>query len=415
MFAELDERYREAFYYDRFETYNESQPYAIITVTRDEETKTLFHLKSTGHIEDSERTVEQTVKLHLEGKKIETGASDYELPPFAVYTMGDMIIGNGSIVGDIGTHSSKGIYFPGNTNVTVKGDIFVSEANKDLIKGLGLREGPEVKDIQNYVYPTMPKFPTIPQNFTRLADESYANYTFIRDGKLLINSWQMNRAVWELKEDAYFKEILLTNNNTFTIDIGDTDRSIVVDKINLNGHLKIKGQGRLTIYVTDEIVSAQGSIGEVDKINQLDLFYAGPKQLTVSNNIEIYGSIFAKEADLYVGGGGKIHGNIFTNASKLSMDGGSHIKAQLIFAPNANFIIDGGGVLEGRVIAKTFNSEGGASIILQEPFVLDGPISPQAIAAESNSGGNGEQSDDDGTSYLINHVSLEESSIREID
>lgn len=97
------------------------------------------------------------------------------------------------------------------------------------------------------------------------------------------------------------------------------------------------------------------------------------------------------------------------------MDGGSHIKAQLIFAPNANFIIDGGGVLEGRVIAKTFNSEGGASIILKEPFVLDGPISPQAIAAEPNSGGNGEQSDDDGTSYLIKHVSLEESSIREID
>src|SRR5699024_5234102 len=140
---------------------------------------------------------------------------------------------------------------------------------------------PEIKDIKDYSYPIMPPFPAIPDNYPIIPDQSHNGFKFINNGQLFINSWQINYYTFPLTNDVYIKDILFGSNNTFTIDTGNENRSIVVDRLHLDGMLKIKGEGKLTIYVKEELNLSQGEIGSLDKINNLNIFYDGNKDLNI--------------------------------------------------------------------------------------------------------------------------------------
>src|SRR5699024_3200252 len=109
---------------------------------------------------------------------------------------------------------------------------------------------------------------------------------------------------------------------------------------------------------------------------------------------KIFGSLYAKQANMNLTGSCGIYGNIFTGGNTIKMSGGSDIEAQLILAPKANVEVLAGGHIEGKVIANSFTMDGGGEVILKEPFVLDGPISPSALESESGgeTGSGGDES-----------------------
>lgn len=403
--------FQDGLLYKEFEKVEEEQPFAKVSIIQEESDPSLFTIVSQGFLQGDRRTVKQNLQVLLEKEEV-LKENKYTLPPFAVYTLGDIVIKNGRVIGDIGTHSKNGIQFPGTTNVTIDGDIYVHEGNRDLIKGMGLIEGPKVLDVEEYSFPSLPPFPEIPSDLKKLPNQSYQGHTYLSNGSLLINDWRVEKFTLPLKEDVYFKEIRVSSNNSLTLDIGNADRTIVVDRLELNGSIQLKGSGNLTVYITNDIVPAQGSLGQEDQINQINFFYAGNKPLKIINNLNIFGSIYAQSADLYIDNGGKVHGNIFTNGKKVYMSGGSDVKTQLILAPSAHFEIIAGGRIQGRVISQSFISDGGATVILKEPFVLDGPISPQSIGKNEQGLGlpNGVDSN-----YILKDVQIEKTPIKEID
>lgn len=183
-----------------------------------------------------------------------------------------------------------------------------------------------------------------------------------------------------------------TSNYTLRIDVGDKNRAIVVDHLNIeNGHIELLGTGSLTIYVTDKITLGRGSsVNENGDISRLNIFLKGTgskhnrKELKIAGSQKIYGSLYAEDADIHFSGGGGFVGNIFTGGKNLIIEGGSTITTQLIFAPQADVRMAEGGNLKGMIVAKRFYNTGGATITFEEPFVLTGPISPAALNISGN-------------------------------
>ncbi len=412
--------------YDNFEKVNGELPIASISITPfTDEKQRSYKVTSKGTIHDQERTVEKTITVDWpEEEESEEGIG--ELPPFAVFLSGgsekSYDLENGVIIGDIGIVSDtrRGIKIQDGSGVTIKGDIYVPDANPNIIKN------PHYIDVNikaidpTYTIPTLPAFPDFPKNVTMPPDEYYENSNgnktkVIKDYKLLIDNYITNNYTLIMTEDLKFSEIKLNENNTLYIDTGSEDRSIIVDKLNLkNGHIILNGSGNVTFYVTDEIVMKSGSsINAEGDINKINIFYKGKEELNLKGDTSIYGSIFAKKAKIKLQGSSKIIGNIFSSGEEIELQGGTHASSQLILAPNAKVRLNGSGAVNGMIISERFKLQGGGTVTFDEPFVLDGPISPAALGKQNpGNGGNAGGSDSNGNNSGPN---ISTSPIKELD
>ncbi|MGG2109972.1 PilX N-terminal domain-containing pilus assembly protein [Lysinibacillus pakistanensis] len=66
-------------------------------------------------------------------------------------------------------------------------------------------------------------------------------------------SWNSPDAL-SLTDNSYIKNMSLLENRTLTIDVGDKDRTLVIDNLNgSNGHLRVQGTGKLNILVRNKL------------------------------------------------------------------------------------------------------------------------------------------------------------------
>lgn len=293
-------------------------------------------------------------------------------------------------------------YFPNNTSVHSNGKITLS--GSATINGSVSTSGPNSgittsgsahitgNIIENY----QPDFPPLPHEVIDGSSELYPfnfpsypapadkktgprNHDVVLNGDIRINDSQANGYIFNLDQNYSIGEIIINSNRNLIIDVGESNKEIVVDHLNLiNGHIKIQGEGSLTIYVNNEItLGSSSSINNNGEIDQLNIYFKG-SELSLEGGQVIYGSFYGKETNLNFTRGAGFRGHIITGGTSVLMNGGfvGSSNNLLYYAPNANVTIENGAHLRGSIIVNELVMSGGTSITYLDPKDIDFPFFP---------------------------------------
>lgn len=363
---------------ESFKPISRTQPKAVVTITKNEDST--YTIKSVGEIEKNKRTLIKQFRIQWNGGEyIEPDDNSNPQPNIllpenlAVFTNGKIeLSGGASIVGNIATTMNK-------------------NKNPIILSGGAYINGAVSYSEQRYNF-QLPSFPVYPV-YSTYPNKSWNNYDVVYNGDVRIDSWQANNYTLNLTDHASFDDIKITSNMTLYIDVGSTNKSIVVNNLNIeNGHIKLKGTGKLTIYVRGNITMGAGStINETGKIDKIMVYIdqsknpAKPKEIKLAGAQKIYGSLFAKDANIDIDGGGGFQGNIFTGGSTVSISGGGSGNPSYIYAPNADIKLSGGGTVKGTIVGKTLDASGGTSVTYQYidltklPFIQNNQEPPNKV------------------------------------
>lgn len=370
---------------ESFKPISGTQPKAVVAITKNEDST--YTIKSVGEIEKNKRTLIKQFRIQWNGGEYIEEPDDNSNPQpnillpenLAVLTNGKIeLSGGASIVGNLATTMNKS-----KNPIILSGGAYINCA---------VSYSEQRYDFQLPLFPVYPVFSTYP-------NKSWNNYNVVNNGDVLINSWQADNYTLNLTDHASFDDILITSNMTLNINVGSTNKSIVINNLNIeNGHIKLIGTGRLTIYVKGNITMGAGStINEMGNININDLInkltvYVDkssnplkPKEIKLAGAQKIYGSLFAKDANIDIAGGGGFKGHIFTGGSTISISGGGSGNPSYIYAPNADIKLSGGGTVKGTIVGKTLDASGGTSVTYQYidltkiPFIQNNQAPPNKV------------------------------------
>ncbi|MEH7223079.1 pilus assembly PilX N-terminal domain-containing protein [Bacillus sp. JJ1566] len=341
-----------------------------------------YQITSIGTIDNRSRTVEKQIRISWINK------TNIEIPHTAVFVKEKIEIGgNATIVGDIGTNSTDPKLIDINKPEMVSGKVYVGpESSFHFVNNI-----PVEKLTRKYRFdiPQFPMFPDYPFP---------TNSDIFNDGSLyLTKDYTLN-----LQQDLQFKVINIGKDNTLNIDVGNSNRNIVVDDLNVNGgKLNIIGTGKLTVYVKNDInLGANDRINSTDKdgnvitnkqaikekVKKLDIFYKGQKDLRFTNGQRIYGSLIVQDIEIEMLGQSGFEGFIISAGDRITINGDNKNELQqFIYAPNAH--VDIGNIkIEGTIISKSFSSNGGDLTLSnynvdELPLIIGGveTISPKDI------------------------------------
>lgn len=213
--------------------------------------------------------------------------------------------------------------------------------------------------------PPFPVYPSFPQMSDVVIGNQYNPFKVIDRGNLNINSWQANNYVLNLANNASFRNITIAQNNNLVINVGNANKSIIVENLNLDGTIQIRGSGKLTVYVINNMAFGSGNFNLSGNKNQLEIYLKGTaassakKHIMIAANMHINGSLYAENANLTFTGGGGFLGHVLTGGDNLTISGGARVGSSLIFAPNAAVRLLAGGKVDGSVISKSYFGDGG--------------------------------------------------------
>lgn len=351
-----------------------------------------YKIISTGIIGNKSRTIEQTFSI----KWVPKDSLNIPNNTTVFVNTNIQLTGGATINGNAGTISSAAntISLDGGASIQ-DGVFYVPNGAEDIaLDAPSWMKVPEPVGINiemtDFELPQFPTFPSYPlHDDVEYKKSDYNKYDVIKDGNLRVDSWMVEDYTLNLESNTSFKEIKIDQNNTLNIDTGTSDKIIVVDNLNIsNGHINISGSGKLTIYVKDTINMGAGSkVNNGGPIENLNVYLKGssnpnsPKKLKLGGNQMIYGSLFAEDADIEIGGGGGFQGHIFTGGKNFIINGGARTISSLLYAPNAAFKLTGGGSIVGSIVADSFSGSGGTSATFEEipyeslPFVPSGGAS----------------------------------------
>ncbi|SDM23722.1 pilus assembly PilX N-terminal domain-containing protein [Bacillus sp. OK048] len=373
--------------YDQFEaTFGQQKPVSNIRIDRLDNNPNSaitreYKITSIGAIDKRSRTVEKQFQLTWKPK------DSLSIPDTAVFTKNTIkLVGGGGIVGGLGTNLNTAGSIELDGGPTISGNIYVgpTAVKKNVLKKPdSMIVNNPIINMQSIKTFNMPVFPTFP-SYPIPADKSHNEYKVINKGVLRVDSWQVEDYVLDMDSNMSFSEIRLNSNYRLFINVKDSDKSIVVDHLNVtNGKIYIIGKGKLTIYVRNNITMGSGSlINSSDQIvnppkkasadekrrlieeqvKKLEVFYKGTKPFILAGDQKIYGSLFAESAELIFSGGGGFQGHIVSGGNKVTIKGGAEAITQLFYAPNADFIASEGGTITGTIIANSFSGSGGSKV-----------------------------------------------------
>ncbi|TMW72051.1 DUF7305 domain-containing protein [Alteribacter natronophilus] len=352
---------------DYFSAFSGSHPEAIIKVTPLEkdmvdETVQSYVITSTGRLGSRTRTVQKTVSVTWE----ETTNQVLEfMKGMALFSRNDVFLEGGpTIDGSLGTNSTESgaITLTGNPSLT--GDLYLRSELKE--SGFDTPDWMEIKNniiwMEEEQVFAMPEFPDFPDKATADIIKYRTNGN---DSKTL------ELPVDEKEEDPlYISELRMESNTNLTIPLEGESKSLVVDHLNIqNGQIHLTGEGHLDIYVKEAISMGSGSTINTGKDStQLNIYFLGsgnassPREVKLSGDQQIYGSLFAEDANLDFGGGSGFFGHIVTGGRSVKIGGGSEAESRIFFAPEADLTLSGGGTVVGSVLVNSVEGSGGGTI-----------------------------------------------------
>ncbi len=349
-------------YFSNFEQNSGESPKATVSINRvNREYPIIYKIKSIGEIGRNKRTVVQSYTVTLDANVKEETLNFSN--KYAVH------------VSDKITLEESGNIFEGE---------IATESNN--IKNISIPDYYSYKPKINISTPIQISLPTFPNNDLTILEQLHyptnkiisknqsENTEVIKDHNLLIVNYLANGYKLDMTGDMKFDEIILANNFTLIINVGNTDKKILVNHLNVtNGHIKIIGSGKLTFYVKNQITTGSGSTinskytnnndnNLAGDISKLQIYYKGDKPIEMSGSQKIYGSLYAQQADVNITAGAGFQGDIYTGGQNISVSGGTNVYSQLFLAPNADFTLSGGGKIKGSIISKSFKASGGSSV-----------------------------------------------------
>jgi Tfp pilus assembly protein PilX len=359
--------------FQNFSVNKGNQPTATISIEKNL-SKGSYKIISIGTIGERSRKVERVFSVNWTKK---TGL--VLIPDVAVFSGSTIdLSGSGSIYGAAGTSSktSNSISLSGGSEITGRIKIPITAGNDILSIPRNGYENyvtklEKISDIPPY---TIPEFPTFPNHPTppneKVIKNQHEQANVILNGSLIVDSYLTNNYVLHMTSSLSFNKIEVSSNNKLIINVGNTDKELVVKNLNLSpGHIQIEGTGNLTIFVEDSFNLSGGSaINENSDFNRLKIYVkskTNPQTLKLSGNQKIFGSLFAENANIDFSGGGGFIGNIVTGGKTVEFSGGSWINTALIYAPNSDVRLSGGAHAKGIIISKSYTSNGGSGITYQ--------------------------------------------------
>lgn len=363
-----------------------------------------YKIESTGSIGNKKRTLERVITISFEPNEIpgsnsgedgNSGNSGDKGPVVnvpegvAVFVNGKITMAGGAkIEGNIGTNQSgnKTISLSGGASVT--GGVYVPKGSENgaitTTEGIKIAAPTGMTEAGMMQLPEFPAFPEYQTPNNQVIKNGNNQYGVIQNGNLSVDNWMTDNYVLKMTDNMMFNEIKLGSNYTMTIDVGDTDKVIVVENLNvLNGHINIIGTGKLTFLVKGNITMGSGStINNGGSVDQLGVYLQKssnpnkPKDVKLDGAQKIFGSLYAEDANIHVTGGGGFQGNIFTGGKNVTISGGGSAQSSLILAPNADVKLTGGGNVKGAIYANTLYADGGTIVKYKKPTIETGPFAP---------------------------------------
>lgn len=320
---------------------------------------TLLVIQSTGRFEETDYRV--TVGLT-------TGTSDWIAASVdkAIHAENSMDLGNGYVEGDVSLNETFNA-FGGNSNADVAGDLYFVDAdmtqmeyeelNSDIVTNI-------YKEVDPFVHPN-PIFPEYSVNSTNDYNTSNGTENWVNNG-VSFNSFS-------------------ANNTTINTGIEGDETKIYVNDLNLSKDLNLSGDGRVSIYVEENLDLGNGQVNSDGLPENLTIYYKGINN--IKNDVDAAGSgsfrgllfVGTSNVSVNIQGNYTFNGNIISFGNEVILGGTPDISS-LIYAPNADVTIKGTGTDEfrGAIVSKAFYNDGGASIIYDEKFASTLPQLDQA-------------------------------------
>lgn len=344
-----------------------------------------YTISSTGEVNGKKRTVTKEFTVNWIEKNTGGGSGLPALPAnAALITQENIKITGGTITDNIYTNSTTNKGFEiGNEWPNLRSStLFYS--NK--IKAEELLEYPK-----NYT-----NFPSLEAKDNVWDGNNYLqNFQGYKDLLVGIKAPDINQLVKKsdlnisnkfplnLDSDVYFEKIESNSNADISINTNGKDRIIVVDTLDVGGKLKVTGDGKLTIYITDKFQINQNGrfINEEGSLSQLTFVYLGEGAFHLDNNNKINGHMIVKNANVKVGSVA-INGVFLIGSKSVQLTGGNASSNMMLIAPNAAVTLKEGYSIQGTVIANQFDMNGGASLTYRAVDTTGFPFGSSAPAVD---------------------------------
>lgn len=344
-----------------------------------------YKVTSIGKIGNQTRTVSQTITVKYIANQPQGLGS---LPKVAVYgaTRKDSTItleGSSIIGGDLATNATitPSIFLNGNTKITGAIEVnpsvdlskpVVSVGNQGITIGTNYQQPTKLTQTTSFPdpvsnFPAIPSGVTYPDQLVADSNNPSSYYNVVQNGNVKINDYRAANYTLDLTKNASavytFNTVEIDSNYNLTINVGSTDRTIVINHLNINtGSIKLLGTGNLTVYIVDQFTMGSSStFNDGGDVNRLRIYYKGPSSpdtLTFSGGQKIIGSLYAKQANVHITAGAGFTGPIVTGGTSFVVDGGTSSTTQLFYAPNADFKLLNGASINGKVVCKTYYGSG---------------------------------------------------------
>lgn len=366
----------------------------------------LYNIISVGEIGNKTRTLKREISINFtpdigsepgENEDGENpggstgGGSVIDVPDgTAVFVNGNISMsGSATINGNIGTNKSGNNSLEFEGNPSINGSIYVPKGSENgaIKKPDEMKHIPSASGLEKPGVMKLPEFPVypeyeVPTDITLKRDGN--DKKVIKDGGLFIDNYISNNYVLDLEKNISLTNITLKSNYNLTINVGDSDKVIVVEHLDVeSGHIKIIGTGKLIFLVKDKITMNGGStINNGGSIDQLGIFLQEstdsqkPKIVNFGGSQKIFGSLYAQDADITLGNGAGFQGNIYTGGKNVILDGGVWTNSNLILAPNAHVKVLAGAKVTGAIYGDSFTASGGSSVTFGKPVVEPNPNLP---------------------------------------
>jgi type II secretory pathway pseudopilin PulG len=276
-----------------------NQPLATINVEKNMP-KGTYKITSVGTIGERSRKVERIFAIGWTSKN-----NLVLIPDVALFSGSSInLSGSGSIYGAAATSgtTTKSISLSGGSVISGRIKIPTTGGSNMLNIPSSGYEGytnklEKITDIPTYTLPEFPVYPNYPiPSDEKVIKNQYEQAEVISNGTLSVKSYLTNNYVLNMSTSLNFEKIEVSSNYNLFINVGDKDKEIVVNNLNLSqGHIIINGTGNLKVYIKGSLTLSGGStINANSNYNRLQIFVKSKTPATTLNlagDQKIFGSL----------------------------------------------------------------------------------------------------------------------------
>jgi len=171
-------------------------------------------------------------------------------------------------------------------------------------------------------------------------------------------------------DGKYIPSLNISGGWTLNIDTGSEDRVLHVGDLNIQqGHVNIVGDGKITIIAENGLeFNDSSTFNSGGNQNKVFTYYGGVDELNFAGATNFNGSVYARDADIRIGGSGGIQGHIITGGDDVTINGAAEAISRALFAPNAHVSLTGSASVTGSIISNSFSAVGNARVYFSSDF-----------------------------------------------